>query len=138
MHWLYNWRYNQMYPVWRKKIVIRNIWSDPFMLWVWCLVPLLTLFQLYRGDVFILFYFILFIFFFLVKETGVHRESESYRPVASHWPTLSHNVILFYFKSSYIYSWKKNMLTLNIFCIQLKVNTISFHLILYWYTFKTV
>jgi len=76
-----------MCPVWRRKIAIRNIWSHPYMLWLWCLVPLLTLFQLYRGDLFFLWFF-----FFFVKETRVHRESESDRPVASHW-TLSHNVV---------------------------------------------
>ena len=37
-----------------------------------CLKPLSTLFQLYRG-------------------TGVPREN--HRPVASHWQTLSHNVV---------------------------------------------
>ena len=46
---------------------------------LWCLTPLSTIFHLYRESV------------LLVEETGVPREN--HRPVASHWQTLSHNVV---------------------------------------------
>jgi hypothetical protein len=42
--------------------------------------PFSTTFQLYHDGQ-----------FFLVEETGVPREN--HRPVASHWQTLSHNVV---------------------------------------------
>jgi hypothetical protein len=46
----------------------------------WCLTPLSTIFQLYRVKS------ILFL-----EETGVPEEN--HQPVASHWQTLSHNVV---------------------------------------------
>jgi hypothetical protein len=50
------------------------------VLFVWfCLMPLLTIFQLYRGGQ------------LLVEETG--GPGENHWPVASHWQTLSHNVV---------------------------------------------
>ena len=45
----------------------------------WCLTPLSTIFQLYRESV------------LLVEDTG--EPGENHRPVASHWQTLSHNVV---------------------------------------------
>ena len=47
---------------------------------LWCLSPLSTIFHLYRGCK-----------FFLVGKTEV--PVENHRPAASHWQTLSHNVI---------------------------------------------
>ena len=46
---------------------------------LWCSTPFSTIFQSYRSVL-------------LVKETGVPWEN--HRPVASHWQTLSHNVLL--------------------------------------------
>ena len=47
---------------------------------LWCLLPLSTILQLYRGDQFL-----------LVKETGV--PGENHIPAVSHCQTLSHNAI---------------------------------------------
>jgi hypothetical protein len=46
---------------------------------LWRVTPLSTIFQLYRESV------------LLVEKTGVHREN--HRPLASHWQTLSHNIV---------------------------------------------
>ena len=60
-------------------IYIPSIWFVlGFFVW-WCLTPLSTIFQLY-------FYIIL-----LEEETG--GPGENHWPVASHWQTLSHNVV---------------------------------------------
>ena len=50
-------------------------------LWLWCLAPLSTILESFISWRSVL----------LVKETGVHREN--HRPTASHWQTLSHNVV---------------------------------------------
>jgi hypothetical protein len=47
----------------------------------WCLTSLSTIFQLYRGGQLVV----------LVEETG--GPEENHRPIASHWQTLSHNVV---------------------------------------------
>jgi len=57
-----------------KHILVHNNWLLP-VLGLWCLTPLWTIFQLYRGKL----------------ETGVPREN--HWPAASHWQTLSHNVV---------------------------------------------
>ena len=47
---------------------------------LWCLTPILTIFPLYRGSQVL-----------LMEETGVPGENQ--QPAASHWQTLSHNVV---------------------------------------------
>ena len=51
--------------------------TNDMLVGVWCIMPLSTIFQLYRGVG------------LLVKETGVLREN--HRPLASHCQTLSYN-----------------------------------------------
>ena len=56
------------------------MWAWGLGLGVWCLKPLSTIFLFYPGGLFL-----------LVEETWV--PGENHRPVASHWQTLSHNVV---------------------------------------------
>ena len=64
-----------VYYTWTQNATLR----DYLFVW-WCLTPLSTIFQLYRGR-----------HFFLVEETG--GPGENHRPVASHWQTWSNNVV---------------------------------------------
>ena len=66
----------------------RNLFKCAPLAWNPCLIrvmvfltPVSTIFQLYRAWWSVL----------LMEETGVHRDN--YRPVESHWQTLSHNVV---------------------------------------------
>jgi hypothetical protein len=61
-------------------------WFSP-SLWLWCLTPLLTILKLYHDNQF---------YWWRKPVLG-----ENHRPVASHWQTLSHNVV----SSTYHLSW---------------------------------
>jgi hypothetical protein len=58
----------------------RIVWHSNLLRGFLCLVPLLTIFRLYRGGQ-----------FYLVEETEVL--GENHWSVVSHWQTLSHNVV---------------------------------------------